>query len=482
MSGKPAARVGDPTACPQTGHGTNPIITGSADVMIDGLPAARMGDSTACGSSLVGGVIPNVLINGKPAAVFGSIGNHGNSIIAGSGTVLIGTSGGATSSGSAGHFYQAVAGAAVAIAALISPEETTSQSELDYQIMLKRGGNRVLTPLSIPNFKELEKGQTENSGTIDFVIKNRKQVAEQLTLEVFDDQRLIYSEQNTTPLLPQGEHLWQWDGYNQSGTLDTQVLKSSKLFIRLTAKKNSEQYTTELHLGNTAKEVDWVDTKIDRSLATVEITVRPSFSDGGVAGKKSQLTAKTFSELVELAKIGFEHYWSRNGERPDGVGASIQTSMGAFSVRVTADVNAEPSAKDFPLISCLKEDFGRSTSFAMFKKIYHNLGPWRAVNYPGSYADEDFKHTSAHEIGHLILNKYGDGGLIPNYSWSHKSTSTVLTQSPHENHPMPASGEIDLMHYHSNGPKNYPDYWARSVASEQDVKGLLWLARIQFDD
>ncbi|MEH6687960.1 MAG: PAAR domain-containing protein [Halopseudomonas sabulinigri] len=482
MSGKPAARLGDPTACPQKGHGTNPVVTGSADVLIDGVPAARMGDTTACGSSLVGGVIPNVLINGKPAAVLGSMGNHGNAVIAGSGTVLIGNSGGTPGSGLGGHFHQAVTGVAAAGAALISSKEITSQNELDYQIMLKRGGNRVLTPLSIPDFKELEQGQTENSETIDFLVKNLKQIAEQLTLEVFDDQSLIYSEQNTTSLLPQGEHLWQWDGYNQSGILDTQVLKSSKLFVRLTAKKNSKQYITELHLGNTAKEVDWVDTKIDRSSATVEVTVRPSFSDGGVAGKNSQLTAKTFSELTELAKIGFEHYWSRNGKRPDGIGASIQTSRGAFSVKVTADVNAEPSAKDFPLISCLKEDFGRSTSFAMFKKIYHNLGPWWSVNYPGYYADEDFKHTSAHEVGHLILNEYGDGGVIPNYSWSHKSTSTVLTQSPHENHPTPVSGEIDLMHYHSDRPKTLPDYWARSVASEQDVKGLLWLTRIKFDD
>lgn len=90
MSGKPAARVGDPTACPQTGHGTNPIVTGSADVMIDGLPAARMGDTTACGSSLVSGVASSVLINGKPAAVLGSTGNHGNAVTAASGAVLIG--------------------------------------------------------------------------------------------------------------------------------------------------------------------------------------------------------------------------------------------------------------------------------------------------------------------------------------------------------------------------------------------------------
>ncbi|MGP4763557.1 PAAR domain-containing protein, partial [Klebsiella pneumoniae] len=49
MSGKPAARLGDPTACPVPGHGTNPIAVGSPNVLFDGLPAARQGDPSACG-------------------------------------------------------------------------------------------------------------------------------------------------------------------------------------------------------------------------------------------------------------------------------------------------------------------------------------------------------------------------------------------------------------------------------------------------
>lgn len=92
MSGKPAARLGDPTACPVPGHGNNPIAAGSPDVLFDGLPAARMGDASACGGAMASAVIPTVLINGKPAAVVGSVGNHGNVVTAGSGTVVIGSS------------------------------------------------------------------------------------------------------------------------------------------------------------------------------------------------------------------------------------------------------------------------------------------------------------------------------------------------------------------------------------------------------
>ena len=97
MSGKPAARLGDPTACPVPGHGTNPIAAGSPNVLFDSLPAARMGDASACGGALSRNVIPTVLINGKPATTIGTVGNHGNVVVAGSGTVLIGTSGGGAS-------------------------------------------------------------------------------------------------------------------------------------------------------------------------------------------------------------------------------------------------------------------------------------------------------------------------------------------------------------------------------------------------
>ncbi|WP_312234862.1 PAAR domain-containing protein, partial [Stutzerimonas nitrititolerans] len=90
MSGKPAARVGDPTACPKTGHGNNPITSGSPDVLFDGLPAARQGDPTGCGSALSGNLIANVLINGKPVATLDSLGDHGNVIIDGSGSIIIG--------------------------------------------------------------------------------------------------------------------------------------------------------------------------------------------------------------------------------------------------------------------------------------------------------------------------------------------------------------------------------------------------------
>lgn len=47
------ARVGDKASCPK--HGTGPIVTGDATMIVDGMPVARHGDTTACGATLIAG-------------------------------------------------------------------------------------------------------------------------------------------------------------------------------------------------------------------------------------------------------------------------------------------------------------------------------------------------------------------------------------------------------------------------------------------
>ena len=90
MSGKPAARVSDPTTCPVPGHGTNPIASGSPDVFFDGLPAARVGDTCTCGQALSGEFVRTVFINGRNAMTLDGTTDHGGVVIGGSGSVIIG--------------------------------------------------------------------------------------------------------------------------------------------------------------------------------------------------------------------------------------------------------------------------------------------------------------------------------------------------------------------------------------------------------
>ncbi|AIY42075.1 hypothetical protein LT85_2917 [Collimonas arenae] len=50
------ARVGDMVTCPQSGHGTNPIVEGSPTFTIDGRQVALHGHHTACGCALISSI------------------------------------------------------------------------------------------------------------------------------------------------------------------------------------------------------------------------------------------------------------------------------------------------------------------------------------------------------------------------------------------------------------------------------------------
>jgi uncharacterized Zn-binding protein involved in type VI secretion len=98
--GAPAARLTDMHVCPMVTPGVPPIPhvggpivgPGAPTVLIGGLPAAVMGDNAVC----VGPPDPiikgsaTVLICNKPAVRMGDSTGHGGSIVLGCPTVLIG--------------------------------------------------------------------------------------------------------------------------------------------------------------------------------------------------------------------------------------------------------------------------------------------------------------------------------------------------------------------------------------------------------
>jgi hypothetical protein len=269
--------------------------------------------------------------------------------------------------------------------------------------------------------------------------------------------------------------------------LDTKALKSKNLVVRLTATQNGKTQVRELKLNNKADKVEWVDARVIRGQGSgnrVEITVRPGFSDGGISkpffGKPNPaITPLSFYQLKNLAKSGIEKYWSRDGSRANGIGTPIKTAKGVFAVNVKVELDVKPDSDEFNIKERLDEDEERSRS-AFGMKIVHNAGFWYTrtlppFNFVKNYADQAFEYTSAHEFGHIILLEYGGKG----YSWEHKGTSYLFPQDPRPNHPFPATGEIDLIHYFSSSV-SIPDKWVRSSASEQDVKGLIWLNRIVF--
>jgi hypothetical protein len=384
------------------------------------------------------------------------------------------------------------------------------KQKFDYRIALKPTGNYILTPLEIPDFKELSSGRTKNKESIDFTImKFMEEQADSLLIEVLDGTKVIYSTTDTASLLAAGGD-WQWDGYDSSGILDTRVLKSRNLKIHLTASQGSDQQKSELELPGKAEKTDWIDARIDRNAKTVEITLRAGFRNGGVAGSdpyKLATVATPYSDLERMAKEGIEYYWTRDGSRVDGasvINAPVKTAKGDFKVTVKVEINVAPHARKFKLFELCEPEPGTiQRSNTILNEIYHNLGTSyhavkkkiRTLPDPDSTVlnrirhiiDEDFKKTSAHEFGHFILTAYGGGGFWPGYSSRHKGTSHWIPQNPIKGHHLTLTGEIDLMHYHEPRPDNstlkdpsFQDRLNRTVAAEEDVKSLLWLGRVRF--
>lgn len=159
MSGKPAARVGDPTACPKTGHGNNPISAGSPDVLFDGLPAARLGDPTGCGSALSGNLVTNVLINGKPVATLDSLGDHDNVVIGGSGSVIIG--GTYTAASFTAPTALNLAAAALAATARLQPQQPPAS-----ELRARQEEPGDITPLGLEEEDEEEELSSQQAVTL----------------------------------------------------------------------------------------------------------------------------------------------------------------------------------------------------------------------------------------------------------------------------------------------------------------------------
>ncbi|EAW1174090.1 PAAR domain-containing protein [Salmonella enterica subsp. enterica] len=479
---------GDKTTC------GGKIIEGADDHTILGIPQAREMDRVTCGRYpgmfiIVGGV-SQTDIHGRLMA--GSLDSQSSCpckarfIASMMDDVYESAGGDGSGEDSVAESNEPEQHAQSAQKNLTSGSDSSSDDvKLDYSIKLS--GNKILTPLDIPDYKEMiNGGSTQNTEKIDFTITNKGDEAEGFSLEVWDGAERIYIERHYNEFLGKGEHLWQWDGYSNKGILDTNILKSKSLVIRLFALRGDKVLRVSYPLNNSAKQEKWVDVHIDKKSKTINVTWRLAFEEGGVKGSDDKLSPIPYADLVDMAKKGVAFYWSRNGNRGGGIGDNIVTVQGIFKVDVKTEINNEPSMSSFELTESLDKNSGRSSSLWGFREVVHNLGYYYGRYLSGmeanyiQAAESRFKLDSAHEMGHIVLNQYSSGSS-PDYSWTHKGTSTEYTQEPLSGFPMPVSGEIDIMKY-SDYPRPNNEQYLRAVAASEDVAALIWLSRVVFDD
>lgn len=232
---------------------------------------------------------------------------------------------------------------------------------------------------------------------------------------------------------------------------------------------------------------------MDRVSKTVHHTIRIAFKDGGERGLNNgskvptddvQLIGQTpistrtagFSELKKIALEGVVKYWGRNSTRT--VGTSININGGDYQVIINAVENNTASMPAINLTYITNEKAGRSRNWELSRITFYNTGylydpdeGWYFYNK--NQSDISFGETFAHEAGHEILQS--GGGF--DYSKTHKGTSTLITQKALKGTQLPVSGEIDLMKYAEKMQAS--NFYERVVASEEDVKSLIWIGGIK---
>ena len=342
--------------------------------------------------------------------------------------------------------------------------------------------------------------------------------AKKLTIQIRNGSTELYKQEFTaSSSLSVGKHYWSWDGFDNEGILDTEILTKGNLNCKITAvSQKGNVFTKFKDLKFSYKQVNWVDVRIDRPNKIIQATVRINLRDGGAVGiepyneivfegtfGEKVITLKeerpweaipkntlnvyrhpiirkqllSFEKLRDLALQGVERYWSRQSSNQEGKNVKIGDDLYQVIVRAIPHKEGMVAPKIIFFTNKKEDNSNRSHNWFASRELYYKVGYIQKSNGIWEYiiekkAIEKFEETAAHEIGHKLLEDYG--GM--KYSYKHKGTSTLL-QDPIKNTPYPQKGEIDLMKYSDDNYKPF-DYRDRVILSEKDLKGLLWLTKM----
>ncbi len=376
---------------------------------------------------------------------------------------------------------------------------SNDNSESDKKIAVSLGYKKAkFTPLGLHTFKK-----KPQNGVFKFTFEIQHQDAEHLDLQILANGAAIYTETITdasNPILKQGKHEWEWDGFDSQDLLDTKQLRTVELQFKVTAKAKGEQAGKSVAFGPLRPvNSKWLDLTIDRASKKIEVDFRVHLKDGEAKGidKHDKVPAnelakfgkpamtnavRSYTDLEQMVLKGIEYHFGRNSNHSEAKHTKIGNDL--YQITVKASNTKEDSLDDIKVFLNTNQKWQRSGnpgSITDVISLFGNLVPERIaynvgyIKYSNGWyyrdpnaEDIDFTYTAAHEIGHEIIKHFGGTA----YSYGHKGTSTVITQKTKNNAPnYPTNGEIDLMKYFSN---YMPESEMHRIAiSEGDLLGIL---------
>ena len=322
-----------------------------------------------------------------------------------------------------------------------------------------------------------------------------------------------------------GNYQLYWEGFNNENVFDSSLFNNKKFKATITAYKNGKFKKAEVEFQTIYNEVDWVDVKINRNTKRIDTTLRVNLKDGGTFGldcKQEQIVTstldiendhglpkfktvcpwdkipadilkpenpiikertKSYEELERIALDGINYHWSKTLKSLD------------YFISVNPINIKDNSLNELNLIYNTNDNWGRSGNPGFLGRIFFNIGYINFINWyepnllfdEWGYLDlqkdkiiEDFKYTSAHELGHSILSAYGG----KYYSITHDDSSKI-SQVPNDKKSYldeKKEGEINLMHYFKDDPIQSKYDYSLLKASDKDVLGLLWLTKLSINE
>ena len=219
-------------------------------------------------------------------------------------------------------------------------------------------------------------------------------------------------------------------------------------------------------LRGRAKPVRYATASIDDQYRTIDIEVtmnyrRPSLA-ARVLGQSRRVAQDRFDHYTQLADLGLSTYWSRT------------ITLNGTGYAVTVSSRQSPDGMPLVLAHTGNPLLGplSSRSSNPYPLLRGNL--YYEARHKGD-ADAMFAMTAAHEIGHAFLTS----AFGIHWSWGHGGTSSIFGRMAATAPLYPGSGEIELMTYYRADPVatiHRQDVLRRTVASENDVKTLLYIA------
>lgn len=371
-------------------------------------------------------------------------------------------------------------------------QEIVLKPHFDIELITDDFDENKLTPYSFDN-NRLADSKVEFVYELKSDTEGSNFKADEICFRIIKDGEELFKQEytgekdETSELLRPGKHRFEWDGYDNNGILDTTNFKEEGLVFEVLVKKGGEEKKKDFKIcvergdtihskigkyfkmagytysGSVPNEtVDWIDLIINKARHKIEILVAIDFQN---ERNIEPTDSPNFDDLVIMSIEAIKRYWTRSIEI-DGLFYRVETKV----------IRRDFDCVDVDLYVKKSSRFGRSHNTGIIDASFKYLKGYFAERGGKQSADKDFLETAAHEFGHYILEMFGGR----KFSWKHKGTSSLGQRVLDDSPSYPMAGEIDLMYYYK-GSRPW-DFFTRLLVAEDDVKRMLALYSVDFDE